>query len=370
MSVALAACGGGSDEVTSSTTAPTTVETTSAPTTVAPTTAAPTTPAPTSAPPTTAPPTTAPPATAPPTTAPPTTASPSTAPPTTAPPSPPVENPATFFATTDLGLVEVDVATGDVVTTIDDFFSGDGLFRGYLRLTPDRSTLYFAEGYEDSWYACESSVGSIGSIEVASGAIEQIGIGTAPELSPDGASLIHIDSETCLPDPEQPDLWVLTPYDRAVVRDLATGEEVEFVTATPPDAYDAATSVRWADMHDDGSVFVQLGSGDVHRIPAGETGAIQDFPVVFTTDASPWELVGDRLVATIFGAEGSSDLMSIDVTTGDATLLASAEVYMAVGVGDAGQLIAVADSEITVQPDVDLTIIDFPPDGYYYDLDW
>lgn len=365
----LAACGGGSDEVSSSTVATTsepTVETTAAPTTAAPTTAAPTTVAPTTMPATTAPPTTAAP-----TTAPPTTAAPTTAPPTTAPPAPPVENPATFFATTDLGLVEVDVATGNVVNTIDDFFSGDGVFRGNIRLTADRSTIYFSEGYEDSWYACESSVGSIGSIAVADGAVEMFGRGTGLEIGPGETQLAYIDSETCLPDPQQPEFWVLTPYDRAVVRDAASGEESVFETSPAPESYDSPSAVVWADLDTDGSLLVQLVSGDVHRIPAGAAGGvIQDSPIAFTTQVTPWEIVGDRMIATLFGAEGSSDLMAVDTASGASTLLASAETYMAVGVGNEGQLIAVADGEITVEPDVDLTVVDFPVDGYYYDLDW
>ncbi|MEQ9161962.1 MAG: hypothetical protein RLN74_04590, partial [Ilumatobacter fluminis] len=324
----LAACGGGSDEVSSSTVATTTeapVETTVAPTTAAPTTVAPTTAAPTTAAPTTVAPTTAAPTTAPPT----------TAPPTTAPPAPPVDTPATFFATTDLGLVEVDVATGEIVNTVDDFFSIDGVFRGNIRLTADRSTIYFSEGYEDSWYACETSVGSIGSIDVATAAIDMLGRGSGVEIGPDESLLAYVDSETCLPDPEQPEFWVLTPYDRAVVRDVATGDEFVFETSPVPDSYDSPSAVWWADIAPDGSVLVQLQSGDVHRIPLSAAGGtIQDWPVAFTTQATPWEVVGDELIATLFGAEGSSDLMSIDTQTGANTLLASAETYMAVGVGN------------------------------------
>ncbi len=360
----LAACGGGSDEVSSSTVATTTeapVETTVAPTTAAPTTVAPTTAAPTTAAPTTVAPTTAAPTTAPPT----------TAPPTTAPPAPPVDKPATFFATTDLGLVEVDVATGEIVNTVDDFFSIDGVFRGNIRLTADRSTIYFSEGYEDSWYACETSVGSIGSIDVATAAIDMLGRGSGVEIGPDESLLAYVDSETCLPDPEQPEFWVLTPYDRAVVRDVATGDEFVFETSPVPDSYDSPSAVWWADIAPDGSVLVQLQSGDVHRIPLSAAGGtIQDWPVAFTTQATPWEVVGDELIATLFGAEGSSDLMSIDTQTGANTLLASAETYMAVGVGNEGQLIAVADGEITVEPDAAVTVVDFPIDSYYYDLDW
>jgi hypothetical protein len=272
--------------------------------------------------------------------------------------------------TRDLDLVEIDVASGSVVSTIDPFFTGDGLFRGGLRLSPDRSTIYYSEGYEDSWYACESSVGSIGSISVADGTITPLGIGGVLELSPDGSSIIHLDSDTCLPDPEQPDLWVLTPYDRVVVRDIATGTTTEYATATPPDGYDAVSTIGWADMAEDGSLLVLTGAGEIHRIPAGETGAIQDFPVVITTDATPLEIVGDRLIAAIYGTEGSTDLVSISLADGAVAPLASTESYLTVGIDPNGRIIAAADDAIAVEPGAEVAIVEFPVDGYFYDLDW
>ena len=289
-------------------------------------------------------------------------------PPATTAPLPPA--PATFFATRDIDLVEIDVASGSVTNTIDQYFSGDGLFRGGLRLSPDRSTIYFSEGYEDSWYACESSVGSIASISLADGTITPLGVGGALELSPDGATIIHLDSDTCLPDPEQPDLWVLTPYDRVVVRDIATGATTEYATATAPDGYDSVTTIGWADLADDGSLLVLTGAGEIHRIPAGESGAIQDFPVVVTTDATPLEIVGDRIIAAIYGTEGSTDLVSISLADGTTAPLASTESYMTVGVDPSGRIIAAADGPIAVEPGADVALVEFPVDGYFYDLDW
>jgi len=295
-----------------------------------------------------------------------TTAAPTTPPPT----SPPIAHPETFFVTTDLALVEADVASGAVVRVVDEFFTADGVFRFGLRLTPDRSTIHFSEAYEDAWYACESSVGSVGSIDVASGEITYVGNGGALQLSPDAQTMVYLDSDVCLPDPEAPEFWVLTPPDRVVVRDVASGDTTEYVTATPPEAYEDASVVRWADMHADGSLFVQTGTGDVHLIPPGASGAIQEFPVAGTTDARPLEIVGDRMIAMFDGVEGSSDLVSIDLVDGGVTALATAEVPMAVGVHDAGPLLAVADGEISVEPGVDLTVVGFPPDAYFYDLDW
>jgi hypothetical protein len=362
----LVACGG-SDEVSSSTPPPTPSTTSTTSTTEAPAT---TTSTATTVPPTTTTPPTTGPTTAPSSTAPPTTA-PATAPGTSAPPTAPLPPaPATFFAARDLDLVEIDVASGTVINTIEPFFTGDGVFRGGLRLSPDRSTIYYSEGYEDSWYSCETSVGVIGAISVADGTITPLGPGSGIQLNADGTRIVHLGSQSCVPDPQQPDLWVLTPSDRAIVRDLASGATTEFVTATPPDAYDSATALGWADLADDGSLLVLTGAGEIHRIPSGATGAIQDFPVVVTTDATPLEIVGDRIIAAIYGDEGSTDLVSISLADGSVASLASTESYMTVGVDPSGRLIAAADGPIAVEPGADVAIVEFPIDGYFYDLDW
>lgn len=366
----IAACSQGesvtSTSAESSTAAPPTVASTSAPTTAPPTTV----PAPTSVTPTTAPPTTAPPTTAPaPTTVP--GVAPPTVPATTAP-AVTVPTPDTAVAVVDSALVTVDVATSQIDVVIDEFFSAEGVFRGSLRLSPDGSSVYFSEGYEDSWYQCESSVGMVGRIDVATAEMTMLAAGIGIELSPDGSQTVHLGSETCEPDPEAPELFVLTPYDRVVVTDLASGSTTTYVTVTPPTDYGSPTALDWADLADDGSLLVLTVAGDVHRIPAGATGAIQDFPVVATLDDTtlPIEVIGDELVSIVFGLEGSTDAIAVSLADGTRRLLASSETSMAVGVSLEGAIVTASSTPITVYPGAPVTTLDLGDEAFVFDLDW
>lgn len=358
----LAACSGG-DSVTSNSSESSTA-------------APPTAPAPSSTvPPTTNPPTTAPPTTIPTTTEPaPTTvpvAPPPTVPPTTAP-AVTVPTPASAFVVAEPALLEIDVATTEIVATVNELFTGDGVFRGSLRVSPDRSAIYFSEGYEDSWYQCDTSIGMIGRIDVATGEVTMLGSGIGLELSPDGSRTVHLGSETCVPDPEAPDLWVLTPYDRVVVTDVASGSASTYVTATPPTDYGSPTAVDWADLTDDGSLLVLTVAGDVHRIPAGATGAIQDFPVVATLDDTtlPIEVIGDEMMSIVFGFEGSTDVIAVSLADGSRRLLASSETSMAVGVSADGAILATSSTPVTVYPGAQVTVLELGEDEFVLDLDW
>lgn len=370
--VALTACGG-SGEVASSTvaTVASTVETTSAPT--APATTAPATSAPTTAPPpTTAPatsaPTTVPPSTAPVTTTPPATTSPPTSTPT-APPTGP--KPSNAFLTADDRLTEVEVATGAPIRVLDELFSGEGVFRGGLRLSSDRNTIWYNEGYEDSWYSCETSVGSWGRVDVATGALEILGSGSGVAPSADGRFVSYVTSNVCVPDPDQPDIWVLTPPDRVVVRELATGSEREFVTATPPADYAAPTVVSSAIFGPSGDLLVLLGDGRLFDVDLNGSGVIQDHPVVLEeVPGAPLSAAGESVISVDFGDEGSTDVYVLDLTGGAPTLIASAGAFMAVGVGAEGHVIVSSFEPVTVAPGADLTVLELPGDEFVFDLDW
>jgi streptogramin lyase len=175
LALVLGACGG-ETQVSSST-----VSTTTPTETIARRTTVPleTTPATTEPPAIAAPPTTTPVTTVPATTTPPATA----APPTSAPAD---TVPATAFVTADEALIEVDTTTGTTVRVLQEIFSGDGVFRGGLRLSPDGSTIWFSEGYEDGWYGCDSSIGSFGRIDAATGEVEVLGVGGGVEPSAHG----------------------------------------------------------------------------------------------------------------------------------------------------------------------------------------
>ncbi|MDJ0767229.1 MAG: hypothetical protein QNJ12_00490 [Ilumatobacter sp.] len=295
--------------------------------------------------------------------------------PTTAParddggtPTPDGPAPETAFVTTGTDLVEIDVATGTVLRVVEEFFNGDGVFRGGLRLTSDRRSAYFNEGYEDSWYGCESSKGSIGRIDLVSGDIDRVATGSWVGLSTDGTRLAYVTSDLCLPDPEQPDLWVLTPADRVVVETV--GGVVQYVTASPPDSYDAPTAIDWAGFGGD-DLLVLTAAGDLHRIPPDGAPVVQDNPIVGSGLAVlPVGMLGGRLLAIELGDEGSADLQLIDLVTGTVTPLASAESFMSAGISEGGHVAVVAFSDVTVVPGAPVTVVTPPPDDSYFDIDW
>lgn len=280
--------------------------------------------------------------------------------------------PATAVVADDRRLVEIDIATGEVDRVIDEAFNGDGVFRGELRLSSDRSTVWFSEGYEDGWFGCDSSVGSFGRVDMASGEREVLGAGVGPEPSPDGSLVAYVTSELCLPDPENPEIWVLTPYDRVVVRDLATGDEREFVTDTPPDDYDSPGQIEWAGFRPNGRLLVLTTDGALRLVDLDGSDVLQDHPVIsddvrgFPVGTTP----GGGLVTVDFGDEGSADLYSVDVATGDAALLATSEGFVTAGVAPSGAVVASGFTDVEVAPGAPVTVLDAPADTTYYDVDW
>lgn len=292
---------------------------------------------------------------------------------TTTAPAPDLEPaPETAFAVVDNDLVELDVASGEIVRVVAEWFNGDGVFRGSLQLTPDRTAAYFGEGYEDSWYGCESSVGSIGRVDLASGELEGQFAGTAPSLSTDGTRLAYLASEVCVPDPEAPELWVLTPYDRVVVHDLASGESVEITTATAPADYGDPNGLQWVGFHPSGDVLVLTSGGDLYRVPSTSPGVVQDHPVVASAPPGfPYEMIGESLLTVGTGDEGATRVVAVDLGGGGAeTTLWESEYPVTLGVGALGHVI-VADgnpegSAATTGP---VTVIALG-EPYVYSVDW
>ncbi len=311
--------------------------------------------------------TTAPPTTVPATTAPAVT----TAPPTTAPPGGTAPTPVTAYLTADNQLLEVDAASGETVRVLDEFFSGDGVFRGGLRLSPDRATIWFSEGYEDSWYSCESSVGSWGRLDTTTGEMQLLGSGSGVEPSSNGELVSYVTSGVCVPDPEEPDLWVLTPNDRVVVRDLASGDERVFETDTTPADYAAPGAVVGANFGPGGSLLVLMGDGRLFDVDLDGSSVIQDHPVaVDEVLGDPVSSTDDALITVDFGDEGSSDVYAVDLASGEPTLLVSSGAFMAVGVSAGGQIAVSSFEPVTVTPGASVTVIELPDDPFVFDLDW
>lgn len=304
----------------------------------------------------------------------PTTVAPTTttAAPTATLPGPAPTPPGNAFVASDDTLVQVDVATGAPVATLGELFNGDGLYRGDLRLSPDGASLWFSEGYEDGWYGCESSVGSFGRVDIATGAIELVGRGIGPEPSPDGALLAYIDSTLCLPDPENPEFWVLTPYDRVVVRDLATGSERTFVSQPPPQDYAAPNLVAWAGFTATGELLVRTADEQLRRVDLDGSGVLQDHPVVLEElrGIPVGTTTGGWLVTVDYGDEGSADVFAVDLETGTTARLATSEGFVSAGVSVDGAIVLTGFTEVEVEPDAPVTVLVPPAATTYYDVDW
>lgn len=366
VALAVTACSP-SDEVVSTTDDPaadaaTTVETTS--TTVASTT---TVPAPTTDDSTTvAPTTTVEPTTT--TTAAPTTTAPATS---TTVPGPAPTPPAVAYAVGDSDLVEIDVADGSVTRTVSELFEGDGVFRGGLRLAPDGATLWYSEGYEDGWFGCESSVGSIGRVDVASGAATTFAAGSGVEVAPDGSRIAYLASDLCLPDPENPADWVLTPYDRVVVADPVAGTEQVVVTEPAPDAGDAPTAVTWAGFAPNGELLVLTAAGRLRRVDLAGPAVLQEHPVVLEeVRGIPVGTTEGALITVDAGDEGSADVFAIDLASGGASLLASSEGFVTVGVAANGAIVVAGFTAVDVEPGAPVTVLTAPDGATFYDVDW
>jgi len=255
-----------------------------------------------------------------------------------------VGNPPTLSAIAMLGvdLVELDVASGATTRTITPFFSGDGLFRYGLSLTPDRSAVYFSENWEDSWYSCEASPGTVGRVDLSTGEVETLWTGTGATVSPDGRFVAYLESTQCLPDPEASDIFVVTPYDRVVVVDLVFNEPAFMDTESPPADYLAPTALDWVRFHPDGDALVGTASGAVYKVPLGAADAIQTYPLVLDlagVELWPVEVSDNGLVVTEWVDIGFA-LASYDLDTGVRTQLWTAETWIEAGADEFGNLIA------------------------------
>lgn len=286
-------------------------------------------------------------------------------------PGPAPALPPLAYASVDVDLVEIDVATGGITRTLTQFFNGDGVFRGSLRLSPDATTLWFSEGYEDGWFGCQTSVGSFGRVDVASGAVEIVGTGSGVEPSPDGTRIAYITSDLCLPDPENTEFWVLTPYDRVVVRDLASGAEQVFTTSPAPADYAAPSQVTWTGFTPAGGLLVLTADGQLRQIDPAGSAVIQDHSVVLSEVLGlPVGTTGGALVTIDYGTEGSADLYATDLASGGVTRLATSDGFVTVGIAASGAIVVAGFTDVEVDPGAPVTVLVAPDGATFSDIDW
>lgn len=286
-------------------------------------------------------------------------------------PAPAPVAPTVAYLVIDQDLVEVDPTTSAPGRTVTEFFNGDGVFRGSLRVSPDGTTMWFSEGYEDGWYDCEASIGSVGVVDLVSGALEIVGLGQGVDVSPSGRQIAYLATEVCVPDPENPELFVLTPYDRVVIRELASGAERQIVSNPAPTDYASPSFVWWVGFTPSGDLVVVTGDEQVRLVDPDGSEVLQDHPVVLPMlRGQPVGMAAAGLVTVDIGDEGSADVYVTDLESGEARLLATSEGYVVAAVAASGAVIAFGFTSIDVEPGAPVTVLAVPDDANVYGLDW
>ena len=84
----------------------------------------------------------------------------------------------------------------------------------------------------------------------------------------------------------------------------------------------------------------------------------------------PLGVIGDVLVTVDDGAEGSADVYAVELATGATALLAGSDRYLAVGIAAVGAIVVSGITDVTVEPDAPVTVLDAPEGSSFTDLDW
>jgi hypothetical protein len=221
-------------------------------------------------------------------------------------------------------LVVVDVTSGERLKEFAPFFTGDGMWVGQMSITPDAKALYYDVGWEDSWYSCESSQGQVERLSLEFGTTTVVAPGFSPSVSPDGQWLAVLVSGQCLPDPEEPDWWVVTPTDTVVLYSLASGwpeETRRWRVETVPVSYDDPHMITWVDWRSDSQTLVVMNnSGHLFEVPLDHRGRLDaDPPMVANVNGFARALLGETLYITRDDTPdewGGFDVIAVDLATG------------------------------------------------------
>jgi hypothetical protein len=229
----------------------------------------------------------------------------------------------------------VDLATGDVGPVFHRAFLEATWFSA-IELAPTGDAVYLSQGFEDSWYSCESSVPDLVRLPLQPDAApETIGRGVEPRVSPDGSRLAYLTASDCVPDPENPGDWVVTVHDTVVVRDLATGDEVRRTVPGLVEAVNGGADYRGLDLRGLawlGDDRLGVSGGDI-LAAADLTPTGERLPALFGPDAFGRSLGHDPSTDSIlvelatYGEDGrvSVEIVAVDIASGASSQLLAVE---------------------------------------------
>ncbi len=136
----------------------------------------------------------------------------------------PDEPTAQLFVGWASGTIAVhDSRTGALTQIVTTFGPYDASFTSLVGRTADGTTVFRAV-VEDSWYSCDTVLGTI---EVVSpdGTSTPVPRAGSPTLSGDGSTLAYVSFSECGQDPAESTPSMLPLVDTIVLRSIATGEE-------------------------------------------------------------------------------------------------------------------------------------------------
>lgn len=222
---------------------------------------------------------------------------------------------------TETGIRQIDALTGEYVGVSADLDAG-GIFIDRFAVDHDEQVAFFGVGWEDYWYSCEASRGTVSRANLSTGLTDIAYPGYNPQLSPDGSLIAIIDASECVPDPAQ-DGWWLTPFDQVQIYRLSEGIALPVATlelAGPMEVGDREVSdVYWADNQ---TLLVFQRDGTVRRASIDQS-SLDDAPILDRSETIrfPVTVVGQDVYYTDDNSsdDGAMRLYRRNLSTGEVT---------------------------------------------------
>ncbi len=224
---------------------------------------------------------------------------------------------------TETGIRQVSVVTGEFVGGGAELDPG-GIFVDRFTVTEDAGAAYYGVGWEDYWYSCEASRGTVARVDLSTGLSDIAYPGYNPQISPDGSLIAMIDSSECVPDPAQEGWW-LTPFDQIQIYQLSQGVAVPVASLQlegPMDLDNRDLEVSNMFWLDNRTLLVFQWDGTVRRVSIDQPN-LDNAPIVDRSETIrfPVTVVGQDVFYAAENTSGpdSTRLYRRNLTTGEVT---------------------------------------------------